>query len=147
LTVNDFSKINTILKSTKIKTTLAVKIEKGLPVATLTFQNISKEKQYVDNFMGFLNGEIANNLFRVQNIQHQEVEYIGIMVKMAAPTPEDYHVLLPKKSITTKLNLAEAYNLKPNHQTYTINYSGYHESPDDESFLQELISNTAIFSY
>jgi hypothetical protein len=147
LTVNDFSKMDNLLKTTKIKTTLVVKIEKGLPIASLTFQNISKEKQYIDNFMGFLGGEIKNNLFTIRNSQNKEVSYIGIMVKMAAPTREDYHVLLPKKSITTTLNLAKVYDLKPNYQTYTIQYSGYHGSPDDENILQELISNTAMFSY
>ncbi len=135
------------MKNTLVKTTLVIKIENGLPMATLTFQNISKEKQYIDNFMGFLSGRIKNDLFSIQNSQNQEVEYIGTMSKMMSPTREDYHVLLPNDSVSTQLNLASAYNLQANTRSYKVFYSGYHGSPDDEKFSQELISNTVTFSY
>lgn len=60
------------------------------------------------------------------------VPYVGIMVKRAAPTEDDFLTILPRKSVTNKVDLGVAYDMSsPGHVKVDYKKDGLRVLADD----------------
>lgn len=113
---------------------------------TMTFTNQSSKPIYLNKIDICLDGKLLNKVFQIQE-KGKPLDYTGVLVKRRTPTADDFVILQPRKSITTKTRLDKAYAFRPGKHQYTIRYSHYHGSPQSESTLNLFESAAFGFVY
>jgi len=63
---------------------------------------------------------ILNDMFWVKR-EEEATDYLGKMVKRAAPKPEDYLTLEPKESVSTDFDISEVYDISKS-GNYTVEF-------------------------
>lgn len=86
-----------------------------------TITNLSNKEISLLTWYSPLEGFLSN-LFRITKLKNGELlEYQGPMVKRGQPTQIDYITLAAKESITSQINLAQAYPLTKGHFSLQVN--------------------------
>lgn len=88
---------------------------------TFTLTNSGTEAVQVLNWQTPFEG-IRAPMFTVKR-NGNELEYRGVMVKRAAPRPQDYLAIGPAERRQATIDLAEAWDVTPA-GSYTVEYSG-----------------------
>ncbi|MBU2971674.1 hypothetical protein KO527_20195 [Pseudoalteromonas sp. C2R02] len=61
-----------------------------------------------------------SNLFKITNKENQTLEYLGPMVKRNTPQIDDFVIINANSSLTTQIDLAQAYEFKKDDYAITL---------------------------
>jgi len=113
---------------------------------TLKFTNISQQKLFLNKVDICLDPKIISKIFIIKE-RDKIIPYTGILVKRGIATKEDFVVLAPGESIVTTAHLDNTYNFPVGWHQYTIQYSYYHSSPEENPQLNKIESDIVPFAY
>jgi hypothetical protein len=113
---------------------------------TMTFLNIGESDVFLSKSDICFTQKITSEIFKI-NQNQQEVPYVGIMLKRGVALENDFVILQPNQHITTSVRLDKVYAFLPGHHTYTIQYSCYHSSPEENPQLNKFESKIVSFDY
>ena len=136
----------TLMERKTVETELKIIVSKNSVIANIMFINISPKDIYLEKINACLSGEIENDVFEISS-EGKKIEYVGPLTKRLPPGPEDVVLLSKGDSITTSVNLCEAYEFKKRGIEYCVTYSAYHSSPVGATplVLSKIVSNKAMF--
>jgi len=133
-------------KDNKVVVKLKIKHSNEKIMAVLRVENTGPINVYIDKLLiGYDAGPLSADVFVVES-KGKEVDYNGLMVKRGKPDKDDFILLTTNKSIESSIDLTDNYAFVKN-MVYTIRYQAIHQSPEDDSVLNELVSNTEEIKY
>jgi hypothetical protein len=112
----------------------------------ITFKNIADIDQYLYKINSCYDNELLNDVFVIVS-QNEKINYIGPRIKWPKPQKEDFELLVPGATIERKVQIDSCYDFNFSQSIYQIYYQAYHGSPDDTSFLKQIVSKKIEFSF
>ena len=113
-----------------------------MPV-TVAFRNTSGDKGYIYKMLAPMDGELSQNLFRIQG-PAGPVSYKGPVMKLADPTPKDFIEIEPGAGLECRVKLAESYAFPSGGGTFKVHCFAVNTFPTGNQ-LRELESNEVTF--
>jgi hypothetical protein len=124
---------------------LAIQVLDGRMSAHLQFFNNNSNEIYLDTKTICVSGETTRSVFEITDENNNKVKYIGWLEKRIV-VPEDFISLKSGEKIETTIILNEVYKVIKGHK-YTIQFSVYHPSYNDEGDLNKIESNPVEITY
>lgn len=110
------------------------------------FSNNGRYPFYLNKIDIGLDGEIRGKIFIIKKGE-EVVPYEGILMKRRVVDGKDFVLLQPGESLKTIIQIDQAYGFGKGRHTYSIQYSYYHSSPEENPQLNKLESNIVFFEY
>lgn len=101
---------------------------------------------YLNKIDAGLKGGIKSKIFIIKK-DGEPISYNGILMKRRIATVEDFVLLNPGDSLRTSIRIDTVYAFSKGMNSYTLQYSYYHSSPEEEPQLNKLESNIVKFEY
>jgi hypothetical protein len=126
---------------------IKVQVQKEKVIVYLTIQNPSPDSALsVEKSKVISSPDLRAKLFRVFS-GDQEIPYVGPMVKLAAPGPNDFFDIKPDGELHGGADISHLYQFLSGSHEYTIQYKAFHLDKHDPEKLKKVESNVATFAY
>lgn len=112
----------------------------------LDFHNRTPNPFFLNKMDAGMTGEIKSKIFIIKK-GDEVIPYTGILIKRGDPTADDFILLKPDEHLKVSVRIDNVYGFYEGNHQYTIQYSRYHSSPEENPPLNKLDSEIVSFNY